>query len=166
MSLTNRNMASLLIAVLAGIALWALPDHVRGDNLLFGMNGTLLPALAIALILGFSLLDLVLNTLSSLRSDDTEKARRDDDVVLNRASGYGLLFVAAAACLFTLGLPWVGYLPASLALVLALMFGTGGRNTGAIFAVSLAAVGVLYIGLRFGLRVHLQVWPDLAFWAG
>lgn len=166
MSLTNRNIASLLIALLAGIALWVLPDHVRGDNLLFGMNGTLLPALAIALILGFSLLDLVLNILFSLRSDDNRQALKDDDVVLDRAGGYGLLLVALAACLFTFGLPWVGYLPASLALILALMFGTGGRNLVPVFAVSLAAVGILYLGLRFGLRVHLQIWPDLILWTG
>ena len=56
--MTNRNITSSVVALLAGAALWFLPDHVRGLNTLFAMNGTLLPASALALIFGLSLLDL------------------------------------------------------------------------------------------------------------
>ncbi len=139
-----------------------LPAHVRGDNRLFAMNGTLLPALAIALILALSLLDLIFGLLSSARSGANKRTPGPDDVRLSGASLYGLALVTVAGGLFAFALPWAGYLPASFALVLVLMIGTGGRSPVILLSVAVAAVIVLFLGLRYGLGVHLQIWPDLA----
>jgi hypothetical protein len=159
--MTKRNITSLVLAILAGAALWFLPDHVRGKNALFGMNGTLLPASALALIFGLSLLDFVMGIIFSQRTLANKEAMHADDVVLTRASWYGLFLVTFIAVLFTFSLPWIGYFPASAMLVLTLMFGTGGRNIGTILGISLLAILILYCGLRYGLGVHIQVWPDL-----
>ncbi len=159
MSLTNRNKAALVFVLLSGIALWGLPDQVRGQNELFGMNGALLPALALALICGFSLLDLALSLLVSRRSGTNRETLRANDILLSAGFVYGLLLVALSAALFTLLLPWIGYLPASCALVLTLMFGLGGRKPIAILVISFVAVAVLYLGMRFGLGIHMQAWP-------
>ena len=162
MSMTNRNISSLIVALLAGAALWFLPDHVRGQNALFGMNGTLLPASALALIFGLSLLDLGTSIVFSQRSDANRNMAKVSDVVLTRATGYGFFLVTSVAGLFTFFLPWIGYFPTATALVVTLMFGTGGRNPLSILVISVLAVLILYCGLRYGLGLHIQVWPDLA----
>ena len=46
------------------------------------------------------------------------------------------------------------------------MFGTGGRNLGQNLVISVLAVVLLYVGVRYGLGVHIKAWPDLGFWAG
>ena len=163
MLLTNRNKISLVLVVLSGVSLWGLPDQVRGQNQLFGMNGTLLPALALALICGFSLLDLLLGLLFSHRLHWSLVTQKGDDVLLSASCVYGLLLVALGSSLFTLSLLWIGYIPASAALVLCLMIGLGGRKTTLLLVVSLVAVTSLYFGMRFGLGIHLQAWPVKIF---
>lgn len=163
MSLTNRNVLSILIALMAGIALWVLPDHVRGDSQLFGANGTLLPALALALILGLSVLDAVMSVIHARRGRAEASAQQMDDARLDSASIFGILLVTIMAALFALTLRWLGYGAASLALMLALMIGTGGRSPVVILLISTLTVAVLYICLRFGMGVHIQFWPS---WVG
>ena len=160
--MTNRNITSSVVALLAGAALWFLPDHVRGQNTLFAMNGTLLPASALALIFGLSLLDLATSIAFSQRSDANRNVAKANDVVLTRATVYGCLLVGSVACLFTFLLPWMGYFPTATALVVALMFGIGGRNPFSILGTSVLAILILYCGLRYGLGLHIQVWPDVA----
>jgi hypothetical protein len=157
---TNRSIASMVLASLSGTALWLLPDYVRGDNQLFGSNGTLLPALALSFICGLSVLDAVGAVIAD------HAARRAEDVRVGREAVYGMLLVTLLAGLFALSLRWIGYAPASVLLVLALLFGTGGRNAGLNLAISVSAAAVLYVAIRYGLGVHLQVWPNLTGWGG
>lgn len=161
MSLTNRSIASLAIAVLSGVALWMLPDHVRGDNRLFGSNGTLLPALALAIILGLSVLDILLNILAAW-SDRTHHA---DHVPIGSGAVFGMVLVTLLAGVFAVLLRPVGYVPVAILLVSALMVGTGGRRPLVVLAVSAVAVAILVAGLRFGLGVHLQLWPSADLWS-
>lgn len=162
MPLTNRNIASIVIAVLSGFALWLLPDHVRGDNRLFGSNGTLLPALALAIILGLSALE-VLQSLLAVRRSRIPHAK---DVAIGRGALFGMLLVTLLAGVFAVLLRPVGYVPVALLLVSALMVGTGGRRPLVVLAVSAVAVAILVVGLRFGLGVHLPLWPSANLWGG
>ena len=132
MFLTSRNIMSVGIVVLSGFALWQLPDHVRGDNQLFGANGTLLPALALAIICGLAALD-TLRAAITVRRQSPSAGAPSDDVQLGKASVAGILLVTILAGLFAVSLRTVGYIPAATVLVLALMFGTGGRNLGVIY---------------------------------
>lgn len=166
MSFTIRETASIAIAVLSGAALWMLPAHVRGDNQLFGANGTLLPALALSIICALSVLDTVRNLHARRRNSPPPADRRADDAVFGRVEIAGMLLVTGLALLFTVALGTLGYLLAAVLLVLALMFGTGGRDLRVNLVVSILAVLILYAGVRYGLGVRLQPWPDLAFRAG
>ena len=167
MPITNRSIASITIAVLSGIALWMLPDHVRGDNRLFGSNGTLLPALALSIICGLSVLDTIGAAIIGWRKVlDNPKAPSFQDVHIGTETAFGLLLVTLLAGLFALSLRWVGYVPASVLLVLALLYGTGGRKLGFNLVISVGAVTILYVAIRYGLGVHLQIWPKLTGWAG
>jgi hypothetical protein len=165
MFLTSRNIMSVGIVVLSGFALWQLPDHVRGDNQLFGANGTLLPALALAIICGLAALD-TLRAAITVRRQSPSAGAPSDDVQLGKASVAGILLVTILAGLFAVSLRTVGYIPAATVLVLALMFGTGGRNLGVNLLISIVTVTLLYLGIRFGLGAHLQVWPDFTNGAG
>jgi hypothetical protein len=162
---TSRNIMSVGIVALSGFALWHLPDHVRGDNQLFGANGTLLPALALAIICGLAALE-TLRAVISVRRQNASSGTPSDDVQFGKASVAGILIVTILAGLFAVSLRTVGYFPAATVLVLALMFGTGGRNLGANLLISIAAVALLYVGIRYGLGAHLQVWPDFTNGAG
>lgn len=161
---SNRNVLSVAIMGLSGIALWQLPNHVRGDNQLFGANGTLLPALALSIICALAGLGALRNMFGNRRNAEAAEGG-SDDVQFGRASVYGILLVTLLACFFTVSLRTIGYIPAGFILVLALMFGTGGRNAGKNMIISALAVVLLYTGIRYGLGVHLTAWPDIGVWA-
>jgi hypothetical protein len=165
-SLTNRDIASITIVILTGIALWMLPDQVRGDNRLFAANGTLLPAFALSLICALSALDLIRGLLASRRNGGFQDERHVDDVKVRGATLAGKLLVTILALLFAVSLRTVGFGPAAMVLVLSLMFGTGGRNPRVNLTVSILSVAILYVGVRYGLGVHIQLWPDLMHWVG
>ena len=151
--------------VLSAGALWHLPNHVRGDNQLFGANGTLLPALALSIICGLAALGALRNMFGTWRNAETAEGGTDD-VPFGRASVFSILLVTLLAGFFAVSLRKIGYIPAGFLLVLALMFGTGGRNLGQNLVISVLAVVLLYVGVRYGLGVHIKAWPDLGFWAG
>ena len=151
--------------VLSGFALWQLPNHVRGDNQLFGANGTLLPAIALSVICALAALGALRNMFGNwLKAEVAEDGT--DDVQFGRASVSGILLVTLLAGFFAVSLRTIGYIPAGIILVLALMFGTGGSHAGRNLMISVLVVVVLYVGVRYGLGVRLQAWPDLGIWAG
>lgn len=164
--MTNRNVLSLIVMIASAGALWRLPGHVRGDNALFGMNGTLLPGLALAAMALLSLPNAASGVLKVLRGPAARPSPEADAVDFGKASVFGVVLVTMAAVLFSIGLPWVGFLSVSLGFLAALMLGTGGRDLRVILAVALASVAILYLGLRYGLGIHLQIWPHPALWAG
>lgn len=164
--MTNRNILSLIIVIASAGALWQLPGHVRGDNALFGMNGTLLPGLALATIFLLSLPNAASGLLKALRGLATRTSPETDAADFGKASVFGVALVTAAAVLFSIGLPQVGFPAVSLGFLVVLMLGTGGRNPPVILATALASVTTLYLGLRYGLGIHLQIWPDPVLWAG
>ena len=165
MFVTNRNVVSVAIMILSGFALWQLPNHVRGDNQLFGANGTLLPALALSIICGLAALGALRSMIGGQnRVPETEDGT--EDVPFGKASIASVLLVILLAGFFAVSLRTIGYIPAGIVLVLALMFGTGGRNAGRNLMISVLAVILLYLGVRYGLGVHLKVWPNFGGWAG
>lgn len=167
MFMTNRQIMSLLIIVLSGFVLWIIPTQVRGDNQLFGANGTLLPALAIGLMLVLSLLDFILSMLSTSRSDKDRQLARANDVSIKKPQAFGIGLVVVLMVLFVWLLPVFGYLAVSTALLVGLMLGVGGRGRPiVIILTSIIAVGVLFLALRYGLGLRLQIWPNLTLWTG
>ena len=110
MFMTNRQIMSLLVVALSGLVLWIIPTQVRGDNQLFGANGTLLPALAIGLMFVLSLLDFGLSFLRTSKSDKERHLAREDDVIINKPQAFGIFLVVISMVLFVWLLPVVGYL--------------------------------------------------------
>ncbi len=167
MFMTNRQIMSLLVVILSGLVLWIIPTQVRGDNQLFGANGTLLPALAVGLMLILSFLDFTLSILSTAKSDKGRQLARTNDVTINKPQAFGIGLVVVSMVLFVWLLPVFGYLAVSSVLLVGLMLGIGGRGRPvAIILTSVIAVGVLFLALRYGLGLRLQIWPDLTLWMG
>lgn len=167
MFMTNRQIMSLLVVILSGLVLWIIPTQVRGDNQLFGANGTLLPALAVGLMLILSFLDFTLSIFSTTKSDKGRQLARANDVTINKPQAFGIGLVVVSMVLFVWLLPVFGYLAVSSALLVGLMLGIGGRGRPvAIILTSVIAVGVLFLALRYGLGLRLQIWPDLTLWMG
>jgi hypothetical protein len=163
MFLTNRHIMSLAIAVCSGLMLWVLPTLVRGDNQLFAMNATLLPVLAISLMLVLSAIEFGLSVLNGSKSAQTRQMALDEDVKIKTAQVFSVCLVVILMVLFVLLLPKLGYLLTSTAFLLGLMLGTGGRRPIIIIFTAIIAVSVLYIALRYGLGLHFQIWPNLSF---
>jgi len=167
MFMTNRQIMSLLVVALSGLVLWIIPTQVRGDNQLFGANGTLLPALAIGLMFVLSLLDFGLSFLRTSKSEKERHLAREDDVIINKPQAFGIFLVVISMVLFVWLLPVVGYLAVSTSLLVGLMLGIGGRGRPmGIILTSVIAVGVLFLALRYGLGLRLQIWPSFTLWTG
>lgn len=160
--ITNRQIASIVVALLCAAALWIIPSQVEDGEPGFATGASLLPDVAVSLILIFALSDLVLSLARSRRSVNQHDAEGPEDVALGGAQFSGMLSVAGAMTLYALVLPVLGYLLSSTLLLAGLMVCTGGRRPVTLIAVTAGAVFVLYLGMTYGFRIHLQALPDLA----
>lgn len=158
--ITNRQIASIVVVLLCGAALWIIPSQVEDGETAFATGASLLPDVAVSLILIFALSDLVLSIARSVGSSDRRNADGAGDVALKGPQLAGLATVAGAMTLYALVLPALGYLLSSTLLLALLMFCTGGRRPLILIAVTLGAVFVLYLGMTYGFRINLQAFPN------
>jgi len=154
--MTNRQVVSVVIVMLCGVALWIIPAEVDDGQTSFASGAALLPDLAVSLILFFVLLDLVISFARRISMTKVLEA----DVVIKRAQILGLLTVVGAMTVYAIALLLLGYLVASGLLLIFLMFCTGGRNIALIVVISVMAVAVLYLGMRYGFGIHLPALPN------
>lgn len=160
--ITNRQIASMVVALLCGAALWVIPSQVEDGEPAFATGASLLPDVAVSLILIFALSDLMLSLARSRRPANRSRAENVEDVALGGAQFTGLLSVTAAMTVYALVLPVLGYLLSSTLLLAGLMLCTGGRRPFTLIAVTAGAVFILYLGMTYGFRIHLQALPDPA----
>lgn len=152
----------MVVALLCGAALWIIPSQVEDGEPAFATGASLLPDVAVSLILIFALSDLVLSFARSRRTVNGPNTETVEDVTLAGPQFAGLLSVTTAMTVYALVLPVLGYLLSSTLLLAGLMLCTGGRRPITLIAVTASAVFSLYLGMKYGFRIHLQALPDLA----
>ncbi|MEX3010455.1 tripartite tricarboxylate transporter TctB family protein [Hoeflea sp. TYP-13] len=166
MTITNRNTVSIVIVLLCGIALWIIPGQVEDGETSFATGAALLPDLAVSLILIFTLLDLLISFGKSVQSAANRKMAVAGDIALKGAQFSGVVIVAGVMALYAFVLLHLGYLVSSTLLLAFLMTCTGARHFSKLAVITVAAVCVLYLGMRYGFGVHLPVLPDLTVLKG
>lgn len=162
----SRQLISLAIMLFCAVAFWIIKSNLRSDGEPFASGAALLPDLAVALMMGLSLLNLTRSYLNRNSSTSSDVGMREADVAIGAPQVTAIGLVAGLMLAFTLIFPVIGYLPVSVLLLVALMVAAGGRNKTAIVLVSCLTVSVLYVGLRYGLGVHVKILPNFMMLGG
>ena len=153
----NRQIVSMVIVLLCVAAFWIIPSQTNDGRSGFATGASLLPDMAVTLVLVFSLLDLFLLTLRRNRQGDDQAT----DVSIGRPQLLALAAVVGGMALYALTLESVGYFVASALLLAGLMVCIGARDRTQITIVTALSVAVLYLGMRYGLDIRLPTWPRM-----
>lgn len=172
--MTNRQILSIVILMLCGVAFYAIPSQTEDGDNVFLSGASLLPDLAVSLIFVFTVLELVLSFLPGRRSTtdspvdtsstiDTfsaiDKSGKSSDVIIRRNQIFG---VSTVACLLTgygFFMFHLGYVVSSTLLLICLMVCAGGRRPVLMITVAIAISTILFIGLRFGFGTNINALP-------
>ncbi|WP_206198121.1 tripartite tricarboxylate transporter TctB family protein [Shimia sediminis] len=151
---------SLLLIALSLVGLWVSKSELRSGGTPFASGEAMLPELALCLILGLSILNLVRGLMARADKAKTMDVGAEIDVAIAAPQIAAILFVCGLMVAYSLAFTVIGYIPASIVLLAVLMASAGGRNKMAISLVSVLVAIVLYLGLRYGLGVHAKAFPE------
>ncbi len=155
------TIAYLLIVAFCILMLaWAIPNYTP-DYPGYGASPALVPNVSISVILVMSILVLVRNATSRLKgkalppgeSEFPEDGKTTGFTQVGRVKLFRLLSFMIPCALLVIGIDYIGYIPAALLFMLAIQFVIGTRTFVQPIIVSVAAVGVLYIVMRYGFGV-------------
>ncbi len=159
--MNSRQIISLVIVLMCGVMFYIIPLQTEDGEAAALTGASLMPNLAIGLIFGFSLFDLALSFFRKPKPATAKGEIPSDMVIMGKDQFLGVLMVVCALTVFALVLRPIGYVPASVLLLSALMFFTGGKRLVTIAIIATATTSVLYLGLRFGFGIHINAFPDL-----
>ena len=159
--MTNRQIISIIILLLCAVAFYIMPMQIDDGEVGAFVGASLMPTLAVSLIVVFVSFDLILSVFLNDMSKTGDKAGQGD-VLFESSQISSIVIVIGLLSLFGMFLIPAGYVLASTALLAGLMFLTGGRQLVRIFIISLMTTCILYMGLRFGFGVHINAFPTLS----
>ena len=162
MIITNKNTISIVIVLFCVGALWIIPLQIEDGETAFATGATMLPDLAVSLILLFTLTDLLHSLVKAIRSTAGREEALANDVPLKGPQFLGLTLVAGAMSIYAFVLPEWGYLVSSMLLLAFLMKCTGARSLTKLVAVTAVVVLGLYLCMKYGFGVHVKALPNLA----
>ncbi len=159
--MTNRQIISIIILLLCAVAFYAMPMQIDDGEAGAFVGASMMPTLAVSLIVGFVLFDLILSVFLNDTPKTGDKVGQGD-VLFGSGQISSVVIVTGLLSFFGLFLIPAGYVLSSTTLLAGLMFLTGGRQPVRIFIISLLTACILYTGLRFGFGVHINAFPTLS----
>lgn len=164
--MTNRQIISIVILLLCGMAFYAIPSQTEDGESAFLSGASLLPDLAVSLIFIFTTIELALSLLNSHRANtdtatdtDTNIDRKTTAVVFGSNQIMGLTIVAGLLAVYAFVMLRAGYVVSSALLLICLMVCAGGRRPIMILGVAIVISTILFIGLRFGFGTNINAFP-------
>lgn len=122
----------------------------------YGMPASLLPNIAVGIILAFSVLELVRHMFAYFSAkSDSEEEEPDDTSQVGRVNFWHLAKFMVPCILLMPAIQWIGFVPAGIAFMLVIQFICGRRKPIPALAVALGTVLLIYVALRYGLGVPL-----------
>ncbi len=162
--MTNRQIISIVILLLCGVAFYAIPTQTEDGENAFLSGASLLPDLAVSLIFVFTVLELAFSLLPHRRSpaDAAISAdRKKADVVVGRNQFNGVIIVAGLLAVYAFFMLQAGYVVSSALLLTTLMVCAGGRRPVLIVSIAIILSTILFVGLRFGFGTNINALPVL-----
>ncbi len=156
--MTKRKRDNLVYGGLAAgsvvFLLWVIPTYTPPYPG-YGVPASLVPNVAVGVILGLSVLALLRDLAAFLAERSKgpkppEKIAPGDKVHL----GHFLLFMVPCALLMS-GMQWIGFIPAGIAFMLLIQYLCGQRKPITALIVTVVTVGGLYGAMRYGLSVPM-----------
>ncbi len=161
---TQRDsVAYLLISAFSILMLaWGIPNYTPPYPG-YGASPALVPNVSISVILLMSFLALVRNGVAKLRgkalppeeSEFPEDGKTTGFTQVGRVKLFRLLSFMVPCALLVIGIEYIGYVPAALLFMLAIQYVIGSRKIIQSIIVSVAAVAVLYVTMRYGFGIPI-----------
>ncbi len=141
---------------------WGIPNYTPPYPG-YGASPALVPNVSISVILVMSVLVLVRNAVSKFKgkalppeeSEFPEDGQTTGFTQVGRVKLFHLLSFMIPCALLVIGIEYIGYVPAALLFMLAIQYVIGTRTLVQPILVSIAAVGVLYVTMRYGFGVPI-----------
>lgn len=164
--MTNRQILSVVILLLCGMAFYAIPLQTEDGENAFLSGASLLPDLAVSLIFIFTALELALSFLTrrhlptNAPKDPTVGAdSKTADVAFGRSQIEGIIIVTGLLAVYAFFMLQAGYVVSSALFLVSLMFCAGGRRPVLIICIAIVVSTILFIGLRFGFGTNINAFP-------
>jgi hypothetical protein len=140
---------------------WVIPTYTPAYPG-YGVPGSLVPNVAVSIILFLSLLALLSNFMTSYRAKRDQKEQRHKKTPVDRIHLSHLLFFMVPSFLLMPTMKKLAFLPNDLGfilpavlLMLILQWLCGQRKPIPLFLVAIIPVGIIYVAIRFGLGVPM-----------
>lgn len=159
----RETIAYLVIMAFCILMLtWAIPTYTPAYPG-YGASPALVPVVSVGVMLAMSVLALVGSFLAHRRAQKLsgdDRGTSDDE----QASGFtqtgeiNLLHLASflvPCALFVVGIEYIGFVPAALLFMLVIQLVIGSRKVGQLIIVSVSAVAVMYVIMRYGFGVPI-----------
>jgi hypothetical protein len=157
------TVAYLLISAFCILMLaWGIPNYTPAYPG-YGASPALVPNVSISIILVMSILVLLRNGVSKLKgkilppdeSEFPEDGNTTGFTQIGRVKLNHLLSFMVPCALLVIGIDYIGYIPAALLFMLAIQYVIGSRKIVQPLIVSVCAVAVLYVTMRYGFGVPI-----------
>lgn len=164
MSRTQRDTLAYLLILAFSVFLlaWAIPTYTPPYPG-YGASPALVPIVSVCVIAVMAILALVRNALAR-RAGKTHPLEDKDFPDEGESSGFTqigrvnlrhLLSFMIPCALLVVGIDHIGYLPAALLFMLVIQFIMGSRKLVQPIIVSVAAVALMYVVMRYGFGVPI-----------
>jgi len=129
----------------------------------YGASPALVPNVSISVILVMSLLALLRNAIAKLRgktlplgeNEFPEDSQTTGFTQIGRVKPFHLLSFMIPCALLVIGIKYIGYVPAACLFMLVIQYVIGSRKIVQPIIVSVAAVAVMYVTMRYGFGVPI-----------
>jgi len=138
------------------LLLWVIPAYTPPYPG-YGVHASLLPNVAVGIILAISVVALAYNILLPLLAKSTipEESQSGDNSQEDRVHLWHLARFMIPCMLLMPAMKWAGFIPAGLVFMLVIQYLCGQRKPVPAALVTVGTVGVLYIAMRYGLSVPM-----------
>ena len=164
MTRIQRDTLAYVLIVLASVVLlvWAIPAYTPAYPG-YGASPALVPNVAATIMLVMAILAIVRTMVAGRKgieplAEDSIYSEEGGGTGFTQAGRLDILhltrFIVPSA-LFVIGINTVGYIPSALGFMLLLQFLVGSRNPVRILVLSVAAVALMYVAMRYGFGVPI-----------
>lgn len=164
MTRQQRNKVAYIVILIfsAVMLIWAIPTYTPPYPG-YGASPALVPNVSVGIIVVMSILALGRNVLAkrsgkAMSADETEFGDDAEAGGFTQVGRISLVYLGkfiVPCALLIIGIEYIGYLPAAFLFMLVIQFVIGSRKMGQSVVVAVAAVGVMYVTMRYGFGVPI-----------
>lgn len=164
MSAAQRETIAYLVILAFCIVMltWAIPTYTPPYPG-YGASPALVPIVSVAVMLAMSVLALVGSFLAyrrdrQLPADERASSEDEETTGFTQTGQINLLHLASfliPCALLVVGIDYIGFIPAALLFMLVIQLVIGTRKLSQLIIVSVAAVAVMYVIMRYGFGVPI-----------